>query len=555
MCKKILNSSIILISLVSIVLSGCEPLDTKQDMMLTDEMLETNNYYLFGLGYKAYSHVPNGFSSLDGNLFASITDEAQYVTSASEAQRFNEGTWNQFYNPADNFGAYYQGIHDIHYFLQESQNFSVILAFNRDTLSSVGRDSYIRDTVDLSRLRAECHVLKAFYYFELFKRYGNVPIIDQLYDNPEEANLPRNTVEEIVDLIVDEIDFAKETLVTDWAVENQLNNTGRITVGAALAVKSRALLYAACPQFNPANSAEKWEKAAEAANDIIQLGLYSLHGSYENLFKRDNSNTSKETIWAVKLGQSNDFERANYPIGTPGGGTGICPSHNLVQAYEHVGEVTEDMYENLDPRFYASVLRNGDFWNGRTLEIYQGGTDDPAKPNTSPTGYYLKKFLNENLNLIEDASEIRSWLAFRYAEVMLNFAEAANEVYGPDASGSYAMTSREAVNMIRTRAGVPDISVPAGDKDAMRKAVKHERRIELAFEDHRYWDLRRWDEANEVLNQPVLGVQLNISGSDSIYQTIVVSDRVFIAPKMNLFPISQYAIVNSDGVLTQNEGW
>lgn len=184
------------------------------------------------------------------------------------------------------------------------------------------------------------------------------------------------------------------------------------------------------------------------------MGIYSLHPDYGGLFVAETSTTSPETIWAVRIGATNEFERKNYPIGTQGGGTGICPSQNLVEAYESTGEDSDDAYAGLDPRFYATVLRNGDTWNGRTLEIYAGGADDPARQNASPTGYYLRKFLNKNLNLTNDDKRLRSWIVFRYAEILLNFAEAMNEAYGPDDAHGYGMSARDAVDAVRARSGV-----------------------------------------------------------------------------------------------------
>ena len=411
--------------------------------------------------------------------------------------------------------------------------------------------------VDVQRLRAEAHVLKAYYYFELAKRYGGVPLIDRVYADQKEANLPRGTFDEVVGLILREIEGVRNELVVDWRAENLEEKSGRITRGAALALKSRVLLYAASPQFNPSGEKSKWAAAAAAAFEVINMGIYSLHPDYGGLFVAETSTTSPETIWAVRMGATNEFERKNYPIGTQGGGTGICPSQNLVEAYESTGEDTGDAYAGLDPRFYATVLRNGDTWNGRTLEIYAGGADDPARQNASPTGYYLRKFLNENLNLTNDDKRLRSWIVFRYAEILLNFAEAMNEAYGPDDAHGYGMSARDAVDAVRARSGVgmPPVDVDPGDAAAMRTAIKHERRIELAFEDHRYWDLRRWDDAGTVLNRPLRGVKVTRSGDGFAYTPFEVAKRIFDAPKMNLYPIPQAEIVKSGGVLDQNPGW
>ncbi len=545
------------IALCGFFFAGCDALDTKEDLNLTDEMMETRRYQMFDWGYRVYEQIPYGFTAIDGNLFAAVSDEAAYVTTLSSTQRFNEGSWNQYNNPDDKYTSYYSGIRAAHFYLENSTDYKYILGRNRDTLTSNGLDSYYRDITDVERLRAEARALKAYYYFELAKRYGGVPLIDKLYANEQDANLPRASFDEIIDLIVREVDAVKNELVVDWGQVGLVGNSGRITRGTALALKSRALLYAASPLFNPEGDKTKWAKAAAAAYDVINMNIYSLNPTYGNLFYTDATNTSPETIWAVRMGATNEFERANYPIGTQGGGTGICPSQNLVSAYEHKGEVTSDPYENLDPRFYATIVKNGDTWNSRTIQIYSGGQDDPDNQNASRTGYYLKKFLNPSLNLTNDAQEIRSWIVFRYAEILLNYAEAMNEAYGPDDDHGYGKTARQAVNEVRSRADVmmPEVDVPVGDVDAMREAIKHERRIELAFEDHRYWDLKRWDDAKTVLNEPLMGVKVSRTGSSFAYTPFEVSKRVFDAPKMNLYPIPQAEIVKSKGVLSQNPGW
>lgn len=545
------------IALATVVLPACDALDTKMDLSMTDEMMDTRYYQMFDWGYRVYEYIPYGFSAIDGNLFAGVTDEAQYVTTVSSTQRFNEGSWNIYTNPDEKYSSYFNGIYAAHNYLDKSVDYKYILGRNRDTLTSNGYDSYYRDIDDVKRLRAESHVLKAYYYLELLKRYGGVPIINKAYSDPAEANLPRGTVDDVIDLIVNEIESVKLDLVIDWNAISQSDRDGRITRGVALAIKSRALLYAASPLFNPENDKTKWEKAASAAYEVMNMNLYSLDPSYQKLFTTDYTNTSPETIWAIRQGATNDFERANYPIGTPGGGSGICPTQNLVDAYEYKGEQTDDPYENRDPRFYYTIVRNGDSWNGRTMEIYPGGTDDPSNTNASPTGYYLRKFLNENLNLTNDAAEIRSWIVFRYAEILLNFAEAMNEAYGPDDAHGYGMTAREAVNAVRARAdvGMPPVDVPSGDVAAMRDAIKHERQIEFAFEDHRWWDLRRWEDAGDVLNSPVRGVRVTQDGDGFQYTYFDVANRVFEAPKMNLYPIAQEEIVKSGNVLTQNPGW
>lgn len=548
MKNKSLILLLIAVSAAGAAVASCGALETKEDLYLTADMLKTRYYHYMNMGYRVYTNVPYGFGRIDGNLFATVSDEAQYVTTISESNRFNTGSWNQFYNPDNRYATYYVGIHDANDFLEQTVDYPELLALNRDTVSSSGKYNYNQDLVDMDRLRHEAVVMRSYYYFELLKRYGGVPMIMSTKDDPF---TPRASVDDLVDRIVKDIDDSMEGLVETWSAAGQSDRDGRATQGMALALKSRILLYAASPLYNPTGDNSKWEKAAAAAWELIQTNRYSLAESYENLFLGTETALSKESIWCVRSGEDNDLERKNYPIGTQGGATGVCPSYNLVAAYEHRGIVDQDNYfKGLDPRFAASILKNGDAWNGRTLEIFTGGMDDPANPNTSVTGFYLKKFLAPDLNLTNDAKTIRSWMVFRYAEILLNFAEAMNEVYGPDGTGSYTMSARQAVNLVRARSTM--FEVEATTKDQMRDAIKHERRIEFAFEDHRYWDLRRWKDA-DALNEPIKGIEY--TDKKTAFSVKEVSARKFEAPKMFLYPIPEEEIKKAGGALTQNEGW
>ena len=174
-----------------------------------------------------------------------------------------------------------------------------------------------------------------------------------------------------------------------------------------------------------------------------------------------------------------------------------------------------------------------------------------ANTNASRTGYYLKKFMNDGLNLVQVQTVVHHWVVMRYAEVLLEYAEAMNEAYGPDNDNGYGMSARAALNAVRNRTGVNMPAVTVTAQDDFRTAVKHERRIELAFEDYRYWDLLRWKDAGTALNAPLLGVKVN----QGVYTTFTVENRVFDANKMYYYPFPQTEISISNGVLVQNTGW
>ena len=536
-------------------LIGCNVLDTKEDIYDTDEQIKTNYQVLYDFGYAAYTRLQNRFDAIDGNLFAAVSDEAEYTLSPSNTQVFNEGSWNSTNNPDNSYAYNYEGIQAATYFLEKFPNYASFLKQNRNLITQNDINNYNRDVKSIRALRFENRVLRAYFYFELLKRYGGVPLVKTTLSADSNTLLPRNTVDEVVNYIVSEIDASKDSLITNWGRDFDIGLDGRITKGAALALKSRVLLYAASPLYNPTNDVNKWKAAASAANELLSLNLYSLDNSYRDLFLGDRSAKSSETIFAIRQSATNDLERKNYPIGTAGGNSGITPSHNLVSAYEYKGTPDpNDIYANRDPRLGYTIVTNNSQWNGRTMEIYAGGADNYNAKNASRTGYYLKKFLNDNLDLVQDEKRLRSWIVFRLAEIYLNYAEAMNEAYGPDANNGYALTAKEAINLVRGRTGVEMPAITTASKEEFREKVKHERRIELAFEEHRYWDLRRWKDAATVLNEPLRGVQATKNGNHFSYQVKEVEKRTF-TQKMYYYPIPHSEINKSNGIVKQNPGW
>lgn len=539
--------------------------DTRIDSNLTDKNLDSKYNYIWNFGYAPYTYLTDGFINIDKNLFAAVTDEAQQTSLNADARYFNQGTWNAFNNPADVYASCYKGIRAANYFLEKYTDYKTLLALNRDTVSD-HQYQYKVDVFDIEKLRAESQILKAYFYFELIKRYGGVPLVKNLLEIDDNCNIPRSSFEEIVEYIIELIDQTKDNLVNQWGVDpipglsgakSSSGNAGRITKSAALALKSRVLLYAASPLHNPENKKEKWERAAQAAYDVINLNLHMLDNNYSELFLGNNPLTSYEVIWAYRQTETNNWlETANYPIGTIGGKSGVTPSQNLVDAYEYTGTADPtDPYKNRDPRLAYTIATNGSKWNGRTIEIFPGGKDDYTNTNASRTGYYLKKFMNDNLDLKEGAKAQHNWIIFRYAEILLNYAESMNEAYGPDSRASYGFSARQAINWVRNRNSVKLGPVSANSYQEMKDKIKHERQIELAFEDHRWWDLVRWKDAETTLNKPLMGIKA-IKDTDGKfkYTTFKVDNRIFY-PHMYLFPIPQSEITKSNGILTQNPGW
>ena len=541
--------SAIVIALVS---SACDFLDTSVDRNSTGETIQTNYSAIWGFGRAFYTPIGYGFGMIDSNIFATASDEAQQTSAQSNVIYFNKGMLNENVNPLFTYYRnYYEGIRAANFFLDyvKDGKGEEMLAHNRNLVTD--KVNYERDLQSLAWFKAEAHVARAYYYSELAKMYGGVPIIESHVDDG--TMIARSSYEEVVDYIVREVDDYKGELASNW--DKFKDREGRFTLGVALAIKARTLLYAASPLHNPNHDVKKWEKAAAAANELIQHDSlnYSLDASYASYFVGQNPLTSPETIYAVRRSQSNNMEKNNYPIATQGGKSGATPTHNLVAAYEYTGTPDpSNPYANRDPRLAASVVTNGSTWNGRTIDQSAGGSDDMAVANASRTGYYLKKFLTDNLNLQQGQAAQHNWVAYRWAEVLLNYAEAMNEAYGPDAvPAGFTMSARQALQQVRDRASAKLPRVLATDKDSFRDAVKHERRIELAFEDHRYWDLLRWKDAMDVLNKPVLGVAVTKTSTGWSYEVQEVATRTFYERNYYL-PFLRSEIENSGNTLEQN---
>ena len=541
---------------IALVSSACSDfLDTSIDRNSTGETITTNYSSIWGFGRAFYTPLGYGFGMIDSNIFATASDEAQQTSAQSNVIYFNKGMLNENVNPLFTYYRnYYEGIRAANFFLDYVGNGKgeALLAQNRNLVTD--KVNYERDLQSLAWFKAEAHVARAYYYAELAKMYGGVPIVESHIDDG--TMIKRASYDEVIDYIVNEIDTYKDSLAIDW--KEFTDREGRFTLGVALAIKSRVLLYAASPLHNPENDLTKWEAAAAAANELITHPdlSYALADGYGNYFIGANPLTSPESIYLVRRSQSNSMEKNNYPIATQGGKSGATPTHNLVAAYEYIGTPDpSNPYANRDPRLGASVVTNGSTWNGRTIDQAPGGSDDMAKANASKTGYYLKKFLTDNLNLTQGQVAQHNWVAYRYGEILLNYAEAMNEAYGPDAlPAGYTMTARQALQMVRDRASSKLPKVVASDKDSFRDAVKHERRIELAFEDHRYWDLLRWKDAMTVLNNPVLGVAVERNGEGWSYKVQEVATRTFYEKNYYL-PFLRSEIENSNNTLEQNPNY
>jgi hypothetical protein len=591
---KLINKLGVLL-FASVAFSSCQKyLDPWEYTLLTENLAFSLSTYIDAMPNSAYGTLTENFT---GIYMPNATDESENADELNAIQAFNSGTWNKFNNPDDIWATSFRGIRIIANYLNGTDT----LAWSE--IRYPNPITYGTRIKSLCRDRGEMRFLRAFLYFELIKRYGDVPLIRDKVDlaTVDISKYGRMPVDSIIEFIVKEIDictsrgaYALTQAKIDELMRNNKNalpspyrdtvaiyyastgtdaaRQGRPTLGSALALKAKALVYAASPQFNPTGNVEKWKRAAQACNDVMKLpqAYYSLQSTYAALFQMKTV-WSNEFLFARKFGVFNTFEAANFPISIPGGKTGTCPSAELVDDHEMLDGTpfswsnpvhAANPYNNRDPRLKLNILTNMDKFNGVTpIECWTGGNAGPNVFRGTKTGYYLKKYVNQALDLTKSQTGAKILSVMRLGEFYLFYAEAMNEAYGPDADPlGYGMTALAAINKIRN--GRTDVKMPSLlpglSKDAFRQKLMHERRIELAFENVRYWDLRRWKIAENYLNGDIHGVEITKTSEVPLtfnYQTKVVEKRVFDATKMYLYPIPQTEIDKAQDVLTQNPNW
>lgn len=528
-----------------------QPTDRVSDAAITSDStlfdkFVINRYMGVKLTDKEGEGTPPGFGrGFEYAMWSSLTDESVYnnnddtwLIQRGQIAPENTGIAGTFW------GRSYRSIRECNYGLNK--------------LASVNMSDAHRKS-----LMGELQFIRAFRYFDLIRNYGGVVLMgDKEYnlgDNlADPALFQRASIKESIDYAIGELDAAAGNL--------PLNNDGswvlgRATKGAAMALKARLLLYAASPLYN----AGTWQAAATAAKAVMDLGKYSLYqGGYGKLFLTADNNP--EIIFERLYTQGARhvcLEIANGPNGYNAWG-GNLPMQNLVDDYEMAnGKSTKDPssgydpqnpYKNRDPRFYATILYNNAPYRSSDVETFLPGgkdsKDGPSNWNTSKTGYYLKKFMNDALPIDNpwDVAGTQPWIYMRYAEVLLNYAEAQNEASGPDAS------VYSAINSVRERAGMPDL--PVGLNQAtMRQSIIAERRVELAFEEFRYYDVRRWKIADQTGNVPAYGIEVAKSGNTYTYKQKIALDGRKFNQQNYWLPIPRSEIQASNNKLQQNPGY
>ena len=405
-------------------------------------------------------------------------------------------------------------------------------------------DAQVQSDEYREQLKGEVYFLRGYFYYLAFVQYGGVPLVDYIFDIGDNYDVPRNTLAQTVDFIVKDLDEAIRLL----KAAGQTDKT-RGTEGAALALKSRVLLYAASDLFNSKcswvsgysnpelvsymddNRQKRWQDAKDAAEEVMKLGRYSLYEvdsdpskNFADLFLQQNSNEQIFITYFDKIAWppwSTDWI-ATICSPARAGGYGLNQvTANLANAFENrdgtyfnfEAQKTEP-YKDRDPRFYATLLYDGADWvrlhmrnlpaytvrpgrwidaNGVTTAV---GTDNHPDINT---GYYIRKFIDPNFVHIYfgDSRQPLPFIQFRYAEILLNYAEACIAL-GEEAE------ARTAINTLRKRAGMTEIN-DTGEE--LVKRYRNERRVELAWEQHRFFDVRRWMIASQAYG-PAKGVEV-----------------------------------------------
>jgi len=394
---------------------------------------------------------------------------------------------------------------------------------------------------------AQARFFRAFVYFQLAKRHGGVILYTDMNMSKDKD---RSTAAETWDLIAQDLDYAAEHLPVEW----NSNNTNRVTKGAAFAFKSRAMLYA-----------ERWQDAYNAADSVIALKIYGLVDDYAQSWKGQNKESILEFDYAIS-GPNHTFDQYYVPFcdGYEYGALGT-PTQEMVEAYEksdgttvdwtpwHGTTTTPPPYDELEPRFKATIIYKGSTWKGRVMDCSVNGVngefmpyrEQPYSYGKTTTGYFLKKLLDESLIDVQGTKSTQPWVEIRYAEVLLNKAEAAYHLSGKIDEAHAAM------NQVRARMSV-NLPPKYSTGEEWFNDYRNERKVELAYEGHLFWDMRRWKLADtEYTGYRVHGFK--ITGSTYEYIDCDYQDRRFLK-KLYVLPIPDDELKNNS-LIEQYDEW
>jgi hypothetical protein len=542
MKKNKIIAAILLLSTLTFYSCQKDFLDLAPNENISEEqafstMIQTENFAnnIYAELPKYQTRVSHRFTTVD-----CLSDEAA-PTYFGDGRTFNGGGYGPT-NITDYLGDIwanaYRNIRKTNILLEKLPTVPAINAGDEDTRK---------------RLRGEALFLRAFSYFDVLKFFGRFPIIDKPFAPDADFKVARNTYDECVAFLQKDLDEAVNLLPATYPA----NSLGRANKAMCLALKSRLLLYAASP-LNSADDATKWQAAAKAAKDLIDLNQYALYN--QNADKAENYKAifnvfaNNEVIWFMNLGNGKDFEQNYYPASNGGWGD-ETPTQNLVDEYQMSNgkSITDPTsgydpakpYLNREPRFYATVWYNGAVLRGIRIQTNPGGNAaiNGGNDNTR-TGYYTRKFCDESVDLNSGPGKQMMSIWFRLGETYLNYAEASNEANSSPSADPLIYTY---INLIRSRAGLPGLTAGLS-KDEMRLAIRHERRVELSFEEHRFFDDRRWKLS---FGGQIKGIVWADPAGTS-FSLITAENRPF-NQKMWYMPIPQKEIDITK--IEQNPGW
>lgn len=548
-------------------------------------------------GILANAYTRNPYNSQSFNDVA--TDDAVTNQTANSYLKMATGSWTSNNNPMDQWGSCKAAIQYINLFLSQVDNVSWA---DDELVNEMFRD----------RLKGEAYGLRAMFTFYLLQAHGGwtedgkllgVPVILTAEDNNSNFNVARNTFDECIKYIYDDVEAANkclpldfEDLSSDAEVPEKYRSKGvsssqynrvfgknfrtRMSGRIAMAFKAKAALLGASDAFREGTTVT-WEDAANYNGELLKMiggvdGGFDWTGNtwYKNKDEIANlgaGENTKEMLWRNgKETNTYSLEQAQFPPSLFGGGQ-INPTQNLVDAFpmangypindENSDYDEANPYANRDPRLNLYIVVNGS-----TLGIDNKVIDTSADNKTNNdglnkedgvstrTGYYLRKHLREDVSITSTSQNGQPHYSprIRYTEIFLNYAEAANEAWGPTGTGDFNFSAYDVIKAIRVRAGVGQDNGDAylesikGDKDKMRELICNERRLELCFEGFRFWDLRRW---KLDMNETAKGIRF----SGNTYTIIDVENRKY-EDYMNYGPIPYTETLKFDA-LVQNKGW
>jgi hypothetical protein len=573
-------------------------LDPTDENQIRFERVVSTPVQAEGLLLYGYTRLPSGSIS----LLDAATDDAVSNDKANSYLRMATGEWTASFNPVEQWTACLTGIQAVNHFL------TVVDNVPWRSSSPFVNALYIR------RFKGEAYGLRALLKFHLLLTIAGegangvmlgIPIMDDFLENNADFNIPRANFATSVANIYADIDRALRLLVLDYGdisnaselpVELTPEMIGtdadgnpllinynivfgeygkqRISGRIIRALRARLALMTASPAFNKDNDPQLWIQAAEYAGELVQSvgGANGLDPNGHRFFLRsvinavNLQNDQPEMIWRASKFTSNDREKEFFPPLHFGKGR-LNPTQNLVNAFpmqngypitdNNSGYDANDPYAGRDPRLNMYIMYNGSQYKGQTVRTGTGGREN-AKDSiatSTRTGYYLKKMLVEEVNLTPTATSVENHyeVRFRYTEIFLAYAEAANEAWGPDGKGAFTFSARDLVRAIRRRAGIRTNDAylnGISSKDDMRALIRNERRLELCFEGFRFWDLRRW---GSNLNETAGGVNITGSGNATSYQYVDVETRRY-QDYMNAGPVPLQELIKYNNLI-QNKGW